>query len=185
MVIVIEGPDGSGKTTLAKKVAESLKASYVHGGGPTKDETDALERCVKELVLCASSNLYVLDRTTIICEQVYGQVFRGAPLLSRVLLSNFEERMLKDTAMLIYCRPNGTILHTHARAERERAESAEHQEKPHKTVEQFRRVETYLPKIITTYDALFARIALRFPVIRFDRSGNLMIGGTPIAPEQL
>jgi hypothetical protein len=92
-IIVLEGADATGKTTLARHLVERYGARYLHSTarrGVWRWHVGALRLAIR----AAESQLVVLDRHWL-SEQVYGQVFRGAPAydlgarcLDRVLLKH-------------------------------------------------------------------------------------------------
>lgn len=75
-LIVIDGPDGTGKTTLAEHLCEVYEGEYVHltyvPEGMWQYQTDAL----LDAVLKSDDHLVVIDRHWI-SEQVYAQAYRG------------------------------------------------------------------------------------------------------------
>jgi hypothetical protein len=77
-ITIFEGPDGVGKTTLAKAFAEATGATYVHHG-PYPDYTEAmLVSRYRESMAPAVHDLgpIVLDRSWL-SEQIYGPMHRG------------------------------------------------------------------------------------------------------------
>lgn len=81
-IIILEGPDGVGKSTLAKRLtSEHL---IVHGGGPVKDMAGVEQRCQNMIdhARVPNSRVYVYDRHTMISELVYGKVLRGESLVN-------------------------------------------------------------------------------------------------------
>lgn len=79
MIYILEGPDGTGKTTLANKIAEYKKASVLHS---YFDKSWDIYEHHKD-VMNAAFNLekwrpVVVDRW-VDSETVYGSVFRGKP----------------------------------------------------------------------------------------------------------
>lgn len=77
MIIVVEGADNTGKTTLAVRLAHDLGGLYLKTElrPPTLDNlmdfTEVLRQCNKY------TNYTVLDRHHIISEPVYGPIIRG------------------------------------------------------------------------------------------------------------
>jgi hypothetical protein len=77
MGYVLEGPDGAGKSTLAKMLAEHHELSIDHFGPPTKTPLDEYLGFLAEK---GRSHKRVLDRFHL-GESVYGPIYRGvAPL---------------------------------------------------------------------------------------------------------
>lgn len=73
-IIVFEGADGAGKSTLAKRLAAKYQAQYYHSGGP-KSKQD-MHRILLDLEdMAESSKLYLVDRHPAISEFVYSRVF--------------------------------------------------------------------------------------------------------------
>lgn len=76
-LIVLEGPDGSGKTTLAKALQEKLGGTYIHltyrfKGRMFDYHTAAIEQCLRHL----QTGPVILDRWWA-SEMVYARAFRG------------------------------------------------------------------------------------------------------------
>lgn len=87
-VIVLEGPDGSGKTTLAGVICEQLGAKYIHATYRFKNQMHRYHWAVLEQALkAAATQPVVIDRWWP-SEQVYAGAFRGGspwPLMGRML----------------------------------------------------------------------------------------------------
>jgi len=71
IIVVVEGADGVGKTTVAKRIAEVLKLKYIHTTAP-KDYQTAKDECF-DLIHTQDA---VLDRSWV-GEFVYPQLFRN------------------------------------------------------------------------------------------------------------
>lgn len=76
MVVLIEGPDGTGKSTLAKVFTDRYGFNYIHLG-PQAD----IEETYKKLIgtLKASKNDTVIDRA-ILSNEVYSEIYGGTVL---------------------------------------------------------------------------------------------------------
>ena len=104
-IIVLEGPDGSGKTTLAKMLVDEYGFAYRHLTYRFKDRMHlyhwaALELCLKD----AETGPVVLDRWWP-SEIVYADVFRGGskwPLWPRML----DRVALKHGVTYVWCIPS-------------------------------------------------------------------------------
>ena len=100
-MIVIEGPDGSGKTTLAYKLAEHTNWLYYHGGDPPKTKAEVDDRIYK--MQSDARRPVIYDRCTLISEQIYGPIFRNKNHVdypdSRLL------DLYSEGVTIIYCRP--------------------------------------------------------------------------------
>ena len=95
MVVIIEGTDGTGKTTLCELLRTSLKCMVIHEGYPGNDQQKRFER-VMEL----RSNIYnqdrlvIYDRCTSIDDFVYD--FLNKEHSSIYKLKDYIKLMLKD-----------------------------------------------------------------------------------------
>lgn len=102
-VIILEGPDGAGKTTLAYQLAEMLDARYVHLG-PMASVKD-VSRIYVEAMLPAIQGYQpvVMDRAWF-SEAPYGAVFREGKLRNDLVIDAMLERIvLACTGAVIYC----------------------------------------------------------------------------------
>jgi hypothetical protein len=92
-LIIIEGPDGAGKTVLAMKLRE-LGYKYVHHGPPTPEEArDMLRAWVQQLLKAHSPTVF--DRLHL-SERIYGPLTRGrsaATVEQETLLERASEAM--------------------------------------------------------------------------------------------
>lgn len=102
-MIILEGPDGSGKTTLGRRLSE------LHGIPMVKrDKQDAYLWSMSELSSWSLSGLRIYDRFALVSEYIYG------PLRRKGIQPEFElgyqpteemmERFIQDS-LIIYCRP--------------------------------------------------------------------------------
>lgn len=153
-MIIIEGPDNSGKTTLAKFLAKEIGREYYHAGGPPKSTPEIIGRVHFSF---DNKDKYIFDRSPLISEQVYG-VMRGQ------LYLNFEEnedlysRFRELGPIIIYCRPpNDTIL-----------DMSTHEAKPHDTVEHVKQVTDKAVQMIALYDDAIEHPVMPKQVIYYD-----------------
>lgn len=83
-IIILEGPDGAGKTTIAGKLKKrDPTAKYVHTGPPTRSNENLLVTYAQVLydALCRKENT-IIDRLHI-GESIYGPIYRGRDLLGQ------------------------------------------------------------------------------------------------------
>lgn len=98
MIVVFEGPDGVGKTTLAKKVAARKDWHYTHSGRPTSIYD--IQRTLTELEdLALSKKIYLVDRHPGISDIVYSKA------LDRTLLTSLEElvKSWQQMSFVVFC----------------------------------------------------------------------------------
>jgi cytidylate kinase len=94
-IIVIEGPDGAGKSTLAKNLGEHFKWPIVHGGGPLTNRHEFLDRA-RTKGWNTPEVPRIFDRVSYISERVYAK----EPLVSSLELNIW---LSKVKPVLIFC----------------------------------------------------------------------------------
>lgn len=77
MAIILEGPDNSGKSTLAKVLSELTGWPIEHSGGPGK-ESDFQARLLRDIDLMQQK--VIMDRSFIISDSIYSPACRGQSL---------------------------------------------------------------------------------------------------------
>jgi hypothetical protein len=102
MIIIIEGPDGAGKTTLAGELVDHFNLRYVHEGPPPQD-IDPLEYYTDLLTSYRDDNI-VFDRFAL-GERVYGPILRGTDRLTEEKWKIFRRLMQRFGAFHILCLP--------------------------------------------------------------------------------
>lgn len=108
MLVIIEGPDGSGKTTLANYLRKNVEAYawLLRSNGPPTNVIDML-RTVRWITRDAPPHLNVIcDRFPIISEIVYG------PILRDRCLHDYTPKLIAQyfltapyPTIIIHCRP--------------------------------------------------------------------------------
>lgn len=101
-IILLEGSDGTGKTTLAKHIVEKFDGHYMHltyryPNNMFEYHAAALHRAAK----IAHHRVVVLDRQWV-SESVYAEVYRGGsrwPHMGRL----FDRVMLKHAGVYVFC----------------------------------------------------------------------------------
>ena len=115
--IIIEGPDNTGKSTLADYLSEHLGLGVILSGGPPTGQDDlALRMKMQPLITNA-----IFDRHCAVSQYIYNP-HRKDPLTLGAEFNAFFEKTHNDGHYMIYCRPNPNT-------------ETQHQLKPHDTPE--------------------------------------------------
>ncbi len=96
MKIVIEGPDATGKSTLAKTLCRETGIPIVNGGGPSKSNEEIEERAMRYLRMEGS---FICDRHPCVSEPIYGK-FRNPQTFLKTSIIDF---FYKTKPFFIYC----------------------------------------------------------------------------------
>lgn len=106
-MIIIEGPDNAGKSTLAEKLSKALNIPVIHSVRPEKGwkEKDVLYHSTWQL----RPQEAILDRVYAISEYVYGRVIRGKTALGE-LHSEALFDLYNRPYLIIYCRPDDNVI---------------------------------------------------------------------------
>ena len=152
-MIIVEGPDNSGKSTLVEWIKENFNVQEINRRhGPPANAEDIKFRT--ELVLDTEIHShprrnFITDRFSLIGESVYGPILRGKDLWKEI--PQDKERLEKTLRLLnpfiIYCRPDlDTIL-----------DLSHHQIKPYDTQEHLSSLAKNQRLIIEAYDNYFEK----------------------------
>jgi cytidylate kinase len=154
LIIILEGPDGSGKTTLAKKIAKRFDGNRIHTGGKMYTSKEFHKRVDYLITLSKGSAVNVIDRVPWISEMVYSKALSREPLAP-------EHKMLKLMKIIrqkvIYCRPSTLSIDS----------MIVDPNKTHKSREFYETIKSNYPKIVDGYDNLFS-MTLPFRHIKYD-----------------
>ena len=101
MIIIVEGPDGAGKTTLAEKISAQTKFPIEHRSKP-KTEEEKAKMMEDYLNLVKSARNVILDRCWY-SEMVYGRVMRDQSYIDYPQMYELEKGLAKHGALIIYC----------------------------------------------------------------------------------
>ena len=108
MIIIIEGPDGSGKTTLANKLSKQTGYPVVHRSAPKSDEEKAAMMNMYKQAIKESKNI-IFDRCWY-SEMAYGPIMRDASVISFPEMYELEKLLCKKGGLIIYCTDKPDVL---------------------------------------------------------------------------
>lgn len=109
MIVIIEGPDGAGKTQLARHLAEEYHLHYHHEGPPPAG-ADVFKHYA-DLLDGALERPTVFDRFAL-GERVYGPVLRGKDGFTDERWDTFTKLLKLHGAQTILCLPSYITCHT-------------------------------------------------------------------------
>lgn len=149
-VLVIEGPDNSGKSTLVTRLSKDLKAVVVNSQVVPPPHEYWVKDYVRWYEEAARFNQQiVLDRHPVISDPIYGPVIRGKTPLSEAYCRN-----VRSTLCVIYCRPPiGAIRNFGERA-------------------QMTGVKEKIADLVAGYDAMMSNPGQFRSVLRYDWTQN-------------
>lgn len=101
MIIIIEGADGSGKTTLAEQISKQTGYPVVHRSSPKSEEEKAVMMQMYLQAIKEGRNV-IFDRCWY-SEMVYGVVMRDESVISYPQMYELERSLAKRGALIIYC----------------------------------------------------------------------------------
>jgi thymidylate kinase len=101
MIIIVDGPDGAGKTTLAEYLSVKFGYPIRHRGKPvTQAEKDAM---MAEYLNDIKSGANMVWDRGFYSEMVYGPVMRDGSYISNAQMIALEEALVDSGAIVFYC----------------------------------------------------------------------------------
>jgi hypothetical protein len=141
-IFVIEGPDGGGKSTLAKTLGHYYNIPILHDGGPIHSRQEFLSRIEEKKYFRLDTSI-VYDRCCFISELIYGSLHGHEPFSSREELDFF----LNDVKpVLILCSLDSS---------KEMLDKILLETKPHKPLGWTIQIKRNHPLIVKKYWTLF------------------------------
>lgn len=140
-MIIVEGADNSGKSTLAKWLSNDLKLPLIHPGGSPKTNLELIQ-CVNTQWLNSSEDV-IYDRVTCISDQMYQHHADDAR--KRILTLEFEKMIMLLDVHIIYCRPPDSVIF----------KFENHVKKEHDSPQFLEWLETEHENVVDRYDEFF------------------------------
>lgn len=101
MHVIIEGPDGAGKTTLARELCKRYDMAY-HHEGPPPDGANVLHHYARQLLHAKKQTVF--DRFHV-GETIYGPLLRGGSKLSTRDMQLMNRLVMGMGATVVLCMP--------------------------------------------------------------------------------
>lgn len=167
-MFILEGPDGSGKSTLGHLLRRTTQLEIIHAGGPPLSVSEVFQRAQNHSKLYGKG---ILDRCVPISEFVYGPIRSEEPLVSNDILFGMIDELVRQGWILIYCRPSDTTIIEYAETKLE--DSA--RDKAHKPEDHTRKVRERIQTIINRYDQVIEVCKQKgMLVLVYNRDGILL-----------
>jgi len=171
-VIILEGPDGSGKSTLGHLLRRTTQLEIIHAGGPPLSVSEVFQRARDHSKHYGKG---ILDRCVPISEFVYGPIRDAEPLVDKQVLFAMIDKLAKDGWILIYCRPSDATIIKYAKTKLEESARA----KAHKPEDHTRKVKERIQTIIDRYDYIIEVCRQKgMLVLVYNRDGQYLLEDT-------
>lgn len=109
-MIIVEGPDNSGKTTLSNRLAKDLDFEVIHSPGPLDRGVKMISWLFNEMVQQKEGVIY--DRISLISDMVYANIIRSEDSFytKRGYIQGFKELLAATPHLIIFCRPSDNTI---------------------------------------------------------------------------
>lgn len=152
-LVIVEGPDGAGKSTLIQNLVALGGFVSAHTGGPPRDKQDLEDKLgkVTQALDAAGHNILVLDRHPAVSDPIYSKVTGSRSFATP---GGLGEQVGALNPVFVYCRGSADSM----------SGNISKSPKAHKSPEHLLKVIQKHGEIVKLYDAFFAQT----PHIRFD-----------------
>jgi hypothetical protein len=145
--LIFEGADASGKSTLAREIAEKTGVPLYLAGGKPKDDAQMWSMIKEQREALYTGKL--VDRISSVSQQVYREgLFLRSDLMEEV------RHLLHRGSIIVYCRPPERVL----------TDPSKHEWKPYDTEEWKQQILSKQLEYVARYDYLMTQ----FPCIIYD-----------------
>ncbi len=147
-MFVIEGPDGAGKTTVARDVSNRLGLLVQHAGGPPTTGEELSERHRRQ-IYTLENGTHILDRCALVSELVYGPVLRGGLFVPDEVIHSWIEQYRRRDFVFLFCKHSSRSFNEHLKRMVKMDEGKEYKPEAHN-----KEVKQRLNDIVERYDVV-------------------------------
>lgn len=151
-MIVVEGPDGAGKSTLVRKLVDefSLPVHERASEGVSGPVDNLYEWAHRDVVSMSDQPLSIYDRHPLLSEYVYGPICRSKlPPGFTTTNAHLLVRMMAPRVLVVLCRPPSERLRASVSVQRDMVGVTEHIERIASAYDALR---IFWPGRVITYD---------------------------------
>lgn len=102
-MIVLEGPDNAGKSTLGRQLSERFGVDVHHSSNPKMDYAQLRDK-MREIINDPRRDA-IYDRVPLISEGIYGTILRGVNRFNCHEGQGLWQLFAASNPLIIYCRP--------------------------------------------------------------------------------